>query len=138
MPGLPGGLEVGRARYRAASLDGPPGASVLEPGTLDAASFRDHDRAEEKDDLTRVLNYQTSDFGASTGQIRRYAESYTLTHFLLHGDDGDHAEGFARFLTLGYRGQGSMSHFKKAFGVRKLDGIEQAWEAYVRELAPKD
>ncbi len=137
-PNLPGWLEEGLATYIDASLDGPPGSLTLEPGMLDEQSFRDHVQAKKKDDLTRVLNYQASDFGASTGQVRRYAESYTLTHFLLHADDGKKAEILSRFLALAYHGQGSMSHFKKAAGLRKLDPLEEEWEAYVEELAPKD
>ncbi|MBC8330151.1 MAG: DUF1570 domain-containing protein [Planctomycetes bacterium] len=137
-PNLSGWLEEGVATYIDASLDGPPGSLTFEPGKLDEASFRDHRDAEKKDDMTRVLNYQASDFGASTGQVRRYAESYTLTHFLLHGDDGARAEAFSRFLALSYRGQGSMSHFKKALDLRKLDDLEEEWELYVEEHAPKD
>ncbi len=136
-PKLPGWLEEGLATYLDSCLDGPPGAIVLDPEKLDEASFRDHHLAKKKDSLTRVLNYQTSDFGASTGQATKYAESYTLVHFLLHGADGERAEAFAKVLTLAYRGQGSMSHFKKALELRKLDQLEAEWEAYVEELAPK-
>jgi hypothetical protein len=136
-PKFPGWLEEGLATYLDASLYGPAGALQLDLGRVDEASFRDHHEAEKKDSLTRVLNYQSSDFGASTGQATKYAESYTLVHYLLHGKGGEYVEGFHQVILLAFRGQGSMSHFKKALGLRKLDGLEEEWEDYVAQLAPK-
>lgn len=137
-PSLPGWLEEGLADYLDSSLDGPPGSLRLEPGRINEELFRDHVTARKRDDLTRVLNYQTTDFGSSTGQRRRYAESYTLVQFLLHGAGGARAEGLHAFLASAYRGQGSMSHFKKVFEVRDLDDLDAEWQAWVEANAPKD
>lgn len=136
-PQLPGWLEEGLASYLDASLRGTPGALALDPGRIDEGSFREHHETDRKDDLVRVLNYQSGDFGASTGQTRRYAQSYTLVHFLLHGNDGNYAAPFAAFLASSFRTQSSMSHFKKIFELRDLDGLQAEWEAYVAEHAPK-
>ncbi len=136
-PDTPGWLDEGLAQYMANSLFGRPGAPDFQPGRIDAILFRAHARAKEPDGMQRVLNYQSGDFGASTNQTLHYAESYTLLHFLLHGGDEEQQGKTFAFLHSAWLGKNSPSHFKKIFGLRRLDRLEELWQTYVQENAPE-
>ena len=134
-PKLPGWIDEGLACYFEAALTGAPGARRFEPGRRDTERIEAHAHAEDPDGIVRVLNYDAGDFGASTGQARKYGQAYTLTYFLLHSSDPDRKEGFLRYIASVYQSQGSMSHFKNAMGVRDLDDLEEAWQDFVQRLA---
>ncbi|KAA3608956.1 MAG: hypothetical protein DWQ01_10250 [Planctomycetota bacterium] len=131
-PDLPGWIEEGIAAYMEACMEGPPGSSSFNPDRVNFELFEAHVYHENPDSLTRVLNYSPGDFSASSNQMLKYGQSYTLAHFLLHGGDEKQLEGFSRFLISCYDRKGSMSHFKNAMEIRDLDPLEEAWTTYAQ------
>ena len=79
----------------------------------------------------RLLALSTGDYQASSGRDLKYAQSYTLVHFLLHGDERAHREGFLEFLRSLYQGKGSATDLKRCLKAdwRKLGA---SWQAYVK------
>ncbi len=95
--------------------------------------FELHARAEKPDKLSRVLSLDQGSFLRSSFGMS-YAQSYTLVHFCLHGDDGAYRAGFHAYLREALNGKASPTRFKKALGIRERD-FDQAWLAYVKARA---
>ncbi len=131
---VPAWVDEGLAMYFESALTGPPGLPTLELGRIDASLFRECASAVKPDGLTRVLNYNASDFQASTNQRYKYAAVYTLVHFLIHADGEAHRQKFAAFLREASRSKASSSRFEKALGSDERV-IEKAWRKYVAEKA---
>lgn len=131
---IPAWLDEGLAVYMETAVQGSGGKLYLDRQGSDRRWYRRH--AEEKDpyDLSRVLNFQTADFLASSRADLKYAQSYTLVDFLAHGEDGKYREGFARFVQSAYLGKSSQTHFKAAIGVDDKV-LERAWKAFVGSSA---
>jgi hypothetical protein len=131
---VPGWLDEGLAVYLAAGARGEPGKLSVAPGGTVPDMFREHAGAKKPFDLSRVLAFGSDDFAASSDLSLKYAQSYTLVHFLLHGDGEKHRPGFFDFLRGCWNGKSSMTDFKRAIGVREAD-LERAWSAYAAQKA---
>ena len=81
-----------------------------------------------------MLAFTESDFFTSSKADLKYAESYTLVQFCMHGDGGRHRERFVAFMRRTYLGQSSATQFKDAMGAGGRE-LEDAWLAYVRATA---
>lgn len=132
-PDIPAWIQESIASYMNACFVGDPGSPKFIEGAIDYLLFEFHHNSPKPDSIIRVLNYQTSDFAASSGQDTRYGMSYTLAHYLLHSGDEERRENFFGFLTSCYHRKGSMSHFKNEMHIRNLDDLEEAWYAYVAD-----
>jgi hypothetical protein len=130
---LPAWLDEGLADYVAGSVERAPGV-VFEPGRPRDDHFRVQARAKRPLDLTRVLALSSGDYFASSDRTLKYAQSYTLVHFLLHGSEGRHRAGFLEFLRAVYAGKGSATDLKKALDV-EWRTLEKDWLAYVERRA---
>ena len=65
----------------------------------------------------------------------QYAQSWSLVHFLIHGDNGRYQAAFEKYLRLVGKGRPSVSAFRAAFGVRDdTTAFRQRWEAYLKTL----
>lgn len=129
---IPGWLDEGLAEYFTGGIAGGKGRISVGPGGILMHHFRQHATAEDPYDLSRVLAFGSDDFGGSSGLALKYAQSYTLVHFCLHGQNGAHRQGFFDFLRACWEGKSSMTDFKRAIGVRERD-LEDAWSEYVRD-----
>lgn len=133
---VPSWLDEGLAEYVAASVAAWPELR-FEPGRAHPLHFRTHARAKDPHDLTRVLSFSTGDYYASSDRDLKYAQSYTLVHYLLHGREGGELRwraGFLEFLRAVQRGKGSSTDLKRCLGT-DWRTLEAGWTAYVRERA---
>jgi len=64
---------------------------------------------------------------------RSYGASWTLVHFLLHGDRGRRAEAFRRYAAHEARSEGGPATFRRIFG-DDLTDLETAWHEYEEAL----
>jgi len=64
---------------------------------------------------------------------RSYGASWTLVHFLLHGERGRHAEAFRQYAAQEARGEGGPGTFRRIFG-NDLTALETAWHEYEEAL----
>ena len=81
-----------------------------------------------------MLAFGTTDYQAGSDQALKYAQSYTLVHFLLHGAGEQQRAGFLAFLRLVYAGRGSASDLKKCLDT-DWKKLARAWSEYARAQA---
>jgi hypothetical protein len=131
---IPAWLDEGLAEYMGWCMGGPDGHTAYTPGAVALGHFKIHAEAKQPFDLSRVLTFSNGDFMATSRSDLKYAEAYTLVHFLLNGDGGAHQKGFLEFLRSAYKGQSSTTHFRDMLGNRDRE-LEDAWIAYVKKTA---
>ncbi len=129
---VPAWVDEGLAEYFASGVTGAPGRLAVTPGVEAPHHFKTHASSKDPHDLSRVLSFGGEDFQASSDLALKYAQAYTLVYFLLHAEGERYRTAFLEFLRGCWQGQSSMTHFKRAIGVRERE-LEQAWNAYVRE-----
>ncbi len=61
-----------------------------------------------------------------------YDQAWSITYFLIHGDDGRYKPAFERFLVMLAKGQPVKSAFGKAFGSEDTEPFRKRWEEWVR------
>jgi hypothetical protein len=131
---IPAWLDEGLAEYMGCCMSGLDGHALFVPGATAPGHFKVHAEARQPYDLARVLTFNSGDFMATSRSDLKYAEAYTLVHFLLNGDGGRHKKGFLDFVRSAYKGQSSSTHFRDALGGNERE-LEQAWIAYVKKTA---
>lgn len=133
---IPAWLDEGLAEYLAYSLSGDaePGRARFQTSLSAKRWFELHAGAKDRYDLGRVLSLSSGDYTASVEADLKYAQSYTLVHYLLHGDGGALRPRFLAFVRGAYQGQGSPTHFKKALG-GDVAALERGWHAWALEHA---
>ncbi len=127
-------LEEGLAEYFRVVLKGPPGRLKYDEDAIDMVSIRAQVHAQRTYELNRVLTFDSSDFLSTSRQDLKYAQSYTLVHFLWRADDGRWREKFFDYLRGAWQGQGSSTDLEKALGA-KSETIQKAWVAWVTQRA---
>ncbi|MEM6394318.1 MAG: DUF1570 domain-containing protein [Planctomycetota bacterium] len=67
----------------------------------------------------------------------QYTQSWSVVHFLIHGDNGKYRRAFQRYLSLISNGRTSQTAFAEAFGTNDTDGFARRWRQYtLEELEP--
>lgn len=81
--------------------------------------------------LERVMatGVESPDYNEAERQGTFYAESWALTHYLVHGTDDPRR--FGEFLTRLGRGEPPQPAFQRALGVRRADDLLDELEAYL-------
>jgi len=130
---IPPWVNEGLAEYVATSVVGGPPLAI-EPGLPCVRHFATQHAAKDAHDLKRVLSFSTTDYQAGSERLLKYAQSYTLVHFLLHGEEGRHRRGFLDWLRLVYAGRGSTTDLGKCLDA-DWKPLEQAWRAHVAREA---
>ncbi len=127
---IPAWMDEGLAEYFGAALTGRPGHVNFNFGTSNPGHFTTIRGADKRMDLNRVLTLEGTDFLASTDAALKYAESWALVQYGLHGADGSNREACLDFLKRAYEGKSSMSEFKKTISVDPA-AYEKAWFAWI-------
>ncbi len=133
---IPAWLNEGLAEYMASGFEGKPGRIKFSRDAVNLVHFSNQAKATKPYDLSRVLNFESSDFATNLRADLKYAEAYTLVHYGLLSNGGDLRTKFLAFVRSAYNGQASQSHFEEAMGMSN-EKIEQAWTSYVKSVAGK-
>lgn len=131
---IPDWLDEGLAEYFRAALHGPFGRATYTPGDKNYYHFKEHATTGDPYELGRLLQFGRGDYLVSSGTRLRYAQSYTLVDYLLHGEGGELRERFFEFLALCYEGRSSVTYFKNTIGVDE-DELDEGWDAYAERLS---
>jgi hypothetical protein len=126
---LPAWVQEGLAEYLSAGIDGPPGRPRFLVGNVHAGHARTHSRSKDPYALSRVLNFTTNDFLASSHAELKYSQAYTLVHYCMHGAGRAYRRGFLEYLRGAYAGQSSSSDFKDAV-IGGAKDFESGWHAH--------
>jgi hypothetical protein len=129
---IPAWLDEGMGEYFRAALKGAAGHATFEFGLPLADHLKTIREADKPLDLNRVLTFVATDFLVSTDANLKYAESWALLQYGLHGADGAHREAFMDFIKSAYQGKSSMTDFKKAIEM-DIDDFEKAFFTWVRQ-----
>ncbi|MCY2959352.1 MAG: DUF1570 domain-containing protein [Planctomycetota bacterium] len=127
-------LDEGLAEYFRATTGGPPGRLAYDANAIDSRSMRAQVHAVETYKLSRILTFDSGEYLSTSRQDLKYAQSYNFVHFLMAADGGHFRERFFLFLRSAWNGQGSSTDLEAAIGA-KVDAIEKAWVAWVRDRA---
>ena len=125
---LPPWLDEGLAEYFASQSRSGNGRRFDYSERKHRTHFERHASAEEPLTLSRLLNLEFGEFQAGRDTDLRYAQCYTLVHFLMKGDGQSWRARFHDYLRNVYAGKGSSAAFRKAMGGKKQEkAIEQGW-----------
>ncbi len=127
---LPGWLGEGLAEYMEHCMTGDPGRVRFEDGRREEVRFATVRGARRPYRLSLLLAWEASDFLATTARDLKYAQCYTLVHYLLNAADAGVRAGMDRYLAEAYARNGSMSAFSRALEA-DLDDVQEAWFSYV-------
>jgi len=130
---IPPWVNEGLAEYVATGIVGGP-PLAFQAGLSCTRHFLLQQQSADAHDLKRVLAFSSTDFQAGGDRLLKYAQSYTLVHFLLHGEEGRHRAGFFAWLRLVYAGRGSTTELGKCLDV-EWKPLERAWLAHVAREA---
>lgn len=84
--------------------------------------------------LRRLLGASEADpIWASGPSSRAYGSSWSLVHFLIHGERGTHRAAFMGYADLEANGRGGLEAFAGLFGP-DLDALEASWHEYESHL----
>jgi hypothetical protein len=112
-----------------------PGHASWDLSRPITAHFRTQVEAEKPLSIKEVV---ASGFRATESGTRAElyaAQSYTLAHFLSHGDDGAYRAGLGKYLAEAFlRGKTGSTHLEKALGI-EVEELEKRWLAYATEMA---
>jgi hypothetical protein len=131
---IPAWLDEGLAEYMSATLVGEDGRLRFDADSVLRGHFSLQAKAKDAYDLSRLLNFESTDFAATARADLKYAQAYSLVHFGLHAERGLYRDKFLAFVRGCYAGQASQSHFKDALGL-EMPQLERAWTTYVKAMA---
>jgi hypothetical protein len=129
---IPPWVNEGLADYMKFCRKGQLGHPSYVRGARGQALFSTHAAAQKPLDLARVLVLSAEDFMAPARSGLAYAQSYTLVHYCLHGDDERYRARFFEFLRQCYAGHSSVTDFKAALVVHEPE-FENGWNAYAKQ-----
>jgi len=132
---VPAWLDEGLGEYFKAALNGQAGHASFTFGTPAPEHFKEMKRADKLLDLNRVLTFVGTDFLVSTDANLKYAESWALLQFGLHGAGGIYRDATLDFIKRAYEGKSSMSDFKKCIEPVDLADFEKAYFVWAEKNA---
>jgi hypothetical protein len=132
---VPAWLDEGLGEYFKAALNGQAGHASFTFGTPATEHLQTMKQADKLLDLNRVLTFVTTDFQVSNDGGLKYAESWALLQFGLHGADGSHRKAMLDFIKRAYESKSSMRDFKKCIEPMELDDFEKAFFAWAEKSA---
>jgi hypothetical protein len=133
---IPAWLNEGLADFMAYSMVGEAGRFEFDRGALAKHYFKLQAESKNPYDLSRVLTFASDDYLATSNRDLKYAQSYTLVHFLMYAGAGKYRAPFMAFVRAAYKGQSSSTEFKSAIGVEER-ALEKEWIAYVKQIGGK-
>ena len=119
-------------------------AGKLRSGIVDADRLAIVQRAIERDTafpFGQLLNRTHTQWNraVSSGDAKaglQYAQSWSIVHFLAHGDNGRYEGAFNRYLIGLSKGEGHTQAFSKAFGSEDTAPFAKRWRAFIETAEP--
>jgi hypothetical protein len=129
---LPGWLDEGWAEY----MDGlaqtrVPGKLTFLDRSVQPGHLQTLAAAQKHDDLYgvhRLLNFKSSDFGASSHQDTKYAQAWALFRYLFEHPDKTLRAMFIDYLQEAVAGKGQASSFRRIFSKQERQLETEPWQ----------
>ena len=84
--------------------------------------------------LKTLLRSSLSEMRRGDDSLRRTAAAYTLGHFMVRGDNGEHRAAFFQYLRSAWLGRISSDDFLESIGMSEAD-LDKRWRSYVEANA---
>ena len=128
-------LAVGLALAFSSNLGGEPGRTTFDVGSVNREAFRTHANARKPFDLDRVLVFANEDFATTFELQQKFAQCYTLLHFLMFGAGGNHHDGLLKYMRTSWKdGRIAEGDFEDALD-EDDKVLQKAWHEYASEMA---
>ncbi len=90
------------------------------------------------DELLDISSQQWHDnmLNGSPRGAMQYDQSWSIVHFLIHGDGGRYRRAFEKYLQLVSQGRLSSKAFRQAFQTEDTTAFRKRWEQYIHDLKP--
>jgi len=111
-----------------------PGHASWDLSTPIQAYFEAQANADDPLTLKEVVRAGFASYNSGTQAELYSAQSYTLAHFLAHGDDQSYRSGFGQYLLSSFKGKSALSHLEKALNMKDSD-IQKRWVAHVKLMS---
>ncbi len=134
-----GRFVPGEVGGKSARLRHGPGSGGPSESALRLKAFRKALRSASDDEgplVARVIEIDDPGAFYSADPALHYSASWLLVHFLLHGEDGRHAEAFGRYLRLETEGRGGPDALFGELGLEPAT-LQAAVERHVKRLKPR-
>lgn len=128
-------LVFGQADVFGAAVVDADGALELDFDRLYLDSFKRHAEAENPFPIKRIVNMGWGDILTGTNHELARAQTYTLTHFLIFGENEQFRTGYGEYLKQSFVGKSAEKDLVKALGLKSSKELEDAWLEYVKAKA---
>ena len=137
---LPLWLNEGLAEYFGSAIivDGEVRLGIVEADRIEKIRAA----VESRDALgfDELLNIQSAQWhanmaGSPKGSLQ-YDQSWSMVHFLVHGDGGRYRNAFESYLSELSRGRTHADAFKKSFGTTDTAPFARRWLKFIEEVEP--
>ena len=130
---VPDWLDLALSFHLSARRTGEPGRPSYDPELFLPGLYRTHAEAKKPYDLGRVTSFTSGDFAGTSRTDLKYAQCYTLLHFLWTADEGAYQERLFDYLALAFAGKATSSSLERCLDLKER-AIEEAWNAHVAKL----
>jgi hypothetical protein len=131
---IPPWTRDGFAQAFGAAYRSDPGHATWDLTQPIRGHFETHAGAEKPLSIEDVMRAGIRASESGTRAPLYTAQSYTLAHFLSHGDDRAYRAAFFTYLLAAFRGRSAAMHLEKALDM-KVEDLEERWIAYVKTMA---
>lgn len=128
---LPGWLDEGWAEYMEGRIQTRvPGKATVLPRSIRSThtGLLADSRKDDRYDVHRLLNFKSSDFGASSRQDMKYAQAWALFRYLFEHKDPATKKLFLEYLQAAAIGQGQASTFRRLFAQKEQELATEPWK----------
>jgi len=128
---LPAWLDEGWAEYMSGRIQVrvPGKPTVLERSVMGGhLALLANTRKDDLYGVHRLLNFKSTDFGASSRQDLKYAQSWALFRYLFEHRDPAVRELFLGYLRDAAAGQGQASTFRRIFAPKDKELETEPWK----------
>jgi len=133
---LPDWLDLALSFHLSALRQGDFGRASFDAARYLPDVLRVHAEAKKPYDLGRVTSFTRGDFASTSRSDLKYAQCYTLLHYLLTSNEGAPVEGLFDYLALAFAGKVTSSSLERALDLNER-ALEQGWSEHVARLARK-
>ena len=137
---LPLWLNEGLAEYFGSAIivDGEVRLGIVEADRIE--KIRDAIKSDEALGFDELLTIQSAQWhanmaGSPKGSLQ-YDQSWSMVHFLVHGDGGRYRQAFEAYLSELSRGRTHADAFKKSFGTTDTAPFARRWVTFIKEVEP--
>ena len=129
----PGWLYEGIGSYLESSFRSNDGIPTFHQNVADLNWLRIHQQASPPIKLKDLVRLSRVGLSQHKQSQLAFAQSYSLVHYLLHGDDPQLRTGLGNYMRRAFDEANSSQAMKKSFGKKLHKELEENWTTFVHQ-----